>query len=491
MTTRGVDTHPELTAAISALPEGPGTVALFDFDGTLMHGYSAVAFLREQLRRGDFSAKQFVEMAAVMTRFGIGDIGFSAMMATAMQFLRDTPEADFEAFGDVMYEKHIAKEIYPEARALVAAHLERGHTVAIVSSATRYQIEPAAQALGISRIECTGLEVVDGKFTGHVLSPTCFGPGKVSAAQRICDDVGATLADAIFYSDSDDDIELLEAVRHPRPVNANRRLTAISEQRGWTVERFAGRGRPGLTDWVRSIAATGSLATSFAASLPILALTRSRRHMQNFSIALFSETASALIGLDLAVRGEEHLWEQRPAVFVFNHQSKADLLVMLKLLRRDVAGVGKAEIRRMPVIGQVLELGGAVLIDRKNAKSAISAMQPLVDVMHEEGKSLIIAPEGTRSLSTELLPFKKGAFHIAMQAGVPIVPVVIHNSIDVAPKGTFVFRPATVHVDVLPPVDTSGWQRKEIDSHIEAVRQQFVDAMGQADDDSAAPGAAS
>ncbi|MEO0952912.1 MAG: lysophospholipid acyltransferase family protein, partial [Pseudomonadota bacterium] len=102
-----------------------------------------------------------------------------------------------------------------------------------------------------------------------------------------------------------------------------------------------------------------------------------------------------------------------------------------------------------------------------------------------------IAPEGTRSLSTELLPFKKGAFHIAMQAGVPIVPVVIHNSIDVAPKGTFVFRPATVHVDVLPPVDTSDWQRGDIDTHIAEIRQQFLETLGQADSGAATPGAAS
>lgn len=483
---RGVDTHPELTAAVRELPEGPSTVALFDFDGTLINGFSAIAFLREQLRRGDFSAAQFAEMALVMTRFGLGDIGFSAMMTTAMQFLRDTPEAAFTAFGEALYAKHIAKQVYPEARALVAAHLERGHTVAIVSSATRYQIEPAARDLGISRIECTLLEVEDGDFTGRVVSPTCFGAGKVAAAHRVCDEVGANLADAVFYTDSDDDIELLEAVRHPRPLNPNRRLADTAARRGWPVRNFSSRGRGPLTQWARSIAATGSLATSFAASLPILALTGSRRHMQNFSIGLFAETASALIGLDLRVRGEHHLWEQRPAVFAFNHQSNADLLVMLKLLRRDLTGIGKAEIRRMPVIGRVLEMSGAVLIDRSNARSAVAAMAPLVDVIRDEGKSLIIAPEGTRSLSTRLLPFKKGAFHIAMQAGVPIVPVVIHNSTDISPKGSMLYRPGTVHVDVLPPVDTSGWRPETMQGHVAAVRGMFLDALGQSDDSGAA-----
>ena len=130
---------------------------------------------------------------------------------------------------------------------------------------------------------------------------------------------------------------------------------------------------------------------------------------------MFTETASALIGLELEIRGEANLWQQRPAVFVFNHQSKADLLVILKLLRQDVAGVGKKELRNMPIIGQVLELGGAVLIDRKNSASAIEAMKPLVDVMQKDGKSVVIAPEGTRSVTGKLLPIKKGAFHLARQ----------------------------------------------------------------------------
>lgn len=480
MSPRRIDTHPELTAEVRELPEGPRTVALFDFDGTLINGFSAIAFLREQLRRGDFSAGQFAEMATVMTRFGLGDIGFSAMMTTAMQFLRDTPESAFEAFGEELYESHIAQQVYPEARALVEAHLERGHTVAIVSSATRYQIEPAARDLGISRIECTELEVEDGDFTGRVISPTCFGPGKVAAAHRVCDEVGADLADAVFYTDSDDDIELLEAVRHPRVLNPNKRLAAAAEQRGWPVRRFSSRGRGALTQWVRSIAATGSLATSFAASLPILALTGSRRHMQNFSIGLFAESASALIGLELEVRGEHHLWQQRPAVFAFNHQSNVDLVVMLKLLRRDLTGIGKAEIRNMPVIGRVLEMSGAVLIDRANSRSAVAAIEPLIDVIRDEGKSLIIAPEGTRSLSTRLLPFKKGAFHIAMQAGVPLVPVVIHNSTDVSPKGSMLYRPGTIHVDVLPPVDTSSWRPETINDHVAEVRGMFLETLGQA-----------
>ncbi|MEL7312342.1 MAG: HAD-IB family hydrolase [Pseudomonadota bacterium] len=473
--------HADLTKSILDGKKGAEVAAIFDFDGTIIAGYSATVFMREQLKRGDFQVSDLTDIAAVMTRFGIGDIGFSAMMASAMQYLRDTPEADYQAFADEVFEKYIARLIYPETRALIEAHKSMGHTIAIVSSATPYQISAAASELGIEHCYSTQLEVVDGKFTGQVIRPTCFGPGKVQAAHDLCEKTGTDLSKSYFYSDSFDDIELLEAVRWPRVINPNRPLREVAQSRDWPIYSFRSRGRAKASEWVRSAAATGSLAASFVAGLPILALTRSRRKMQNFSLAMFTETASALIGMDLKIRGEANLWQQRPAVFVFNHQSKADLLVILKLLRQDVAGVGKKELRNMPIIGQVLELGGAVLIDRKNSRSAIEAMKPLVDVMQNEGKSVVIAPEGTRSVTGKLLPFKKGAFHLARQAGVPIVPVVIHNSMDVAPKGDFVFRPATVVVDVLKPISTKRWTAKNMARHVDEVRQLFLDTLGQGD----------
>jgi putative phosphoserine phosphatase/1-acylglycerol-3-phosphate O-acyltransferase len=237
-----------------------------------------------------------------------------------------------------------------------------------------------------------------------------------------------------------------------------------------------------MTEFVRSVAATSSLVTSFMAGLPIYALTGSRRDANNFSFSLFADTASALVGMDLRVMGEEYLWSHRPAVFVFNHQSKADVIIVAKLLRRDIAGIGKKEIKsENPLIGRVLEMGGVVLIDRANSRSAIDAISPLVDVMRSEGKSVVLAPEGTRTVSPKLAPFKKGAFHIAMQAGVPMVPIVIRNAGDVAPKGDFVFRAATVEVEVLPPIDTSSWGTETLDEHVRDVRNMFARALGQSE----------
>lgn len=468
-----------LLESIEQSEDGPQVAAIFDFDGTLIAGFSATVFIREQIRRGDLSPAQFVELMNAMAGFGLGRVGFSAMMMATAQFMRDMSEDDYRDMADELYATKIARLIYPESRALLQAHVKKGHTIAIISSATPYQVEPAARDLGIKHVLCTYLEVEDGKFTGGVVRPTCFGEGKVHAAEKLAAETGADLDNSFFYSDSTDDLQLLERVGLPRALNPSERLDRYATNQRWEVAHFGSRGRPTLLQYARSIAATSSLVTSFAAGLPVYALTGSRRKAVNFSISLFADTASALVGMDLNIMGEHNLWSKRPAVFIFNHQSKADVMIMTCLLRRDIAGVGKKEIRDIPVIGQVMEAGGVVLIDRENSGSAIEAMQPLVDVMRNEGKSVVLAPEGTRTISPRLNPFKKGAFHLAMQAGVPIVPVVIHNAGDVSPKGDFVFRPAKVDVEVLAPVDTTDWKKENIDEHVREVRNMFLEVLGQ------------
>jgi putative phosphoserine phosphatase/1-acylglycerol-3-phosphate O-acyltransferase len=222
-----------------------------------------------------------------------------------------------------------------------------------------------------------------------------------------------------------------------------------------------------------------SMVGSFLAGFPIWALTGSRRDALNFSISLFADTASAIIGLNLKIVGEHHLWSHRPAVFIFNHQSNVDLVIISRLVRRDISGVGKREIRDIPILGRVMESSGIVLIDRQDSASAIEALTALVDTMRVEGKSVCLSPEGTRALTPRLAPFKKGAFHLAMQAGVPIVPIVIHNSGDVQPKGDILIHPGTVDVEVLPPIDTSGWSPKSIDKHVRDVRALYLRALDQ------------
>jgi putative phosphoserine phosphatase/1-acylglycerol-3-phosphate O-acyltransferase len=471
--------HQDVVAEILDLPDGPEIGAFFDFDGTIISGYSAVAFFQEQLKRGHMSPRDVVELISVMASFGIGILGFPALMLAASQFLRGVREDSYAEFGEEVFKSHIARQIYPETRALVKAHLQKGHTVAIISSATPYQVEPAARDLKIENVLCTYLQVEDGEFTGAVVRPICFGPGKVLAAESLSQKFGADLDKSFFYSDSTDDIELLERVGNPRPLNPSNKLQAISERRGWPVRRFASRGRPTPTDWVRTAMVPATLLGSFVSGLPIWALSGSKRDALNFSMSVFADVASALIGLNLTIKGEHHLWSHRPAVFLFNHQSNVDMVIIARLLRRDISGVGKKEIGDIPLIGRILEFSGVVLIDRRDTEKAIETMGTLVDTMRIEGKSVCMSPEGTRSVTPKLAPFKKGAFHLAIQAGVPIVPIVIQNSSDIMPKGDMIYRPATVEVEVLPPVDTSGWSADTIEEHVASVRTMYLEALGQ------------
>jgi len=474
-----MDLYSKVTKEVDALPNGPEIGAFFDFDGTVIYGYSATTYLREQIKRGDVSPRQLVELIKTMTQFGLGNMGFSAMMTIASQYLRGISEEDYLEFAEKLYSKHIAKLIYPESRALIEAHIRKGHTVALISAATPYQIMPAARDLGIENVKCSNLEIVNGKFTGAVVKPTCYGMGKVDAAEQLAEKYDVDISKSYFYSDSDEDIQLLEFVGNPRPLNPNKRLRRIARGRGWPVQDFKSRGKASVFDYVKTAATQASMLTSFAAALPIYALTGSLNKTRNFSISLFADTACALTGIELDVEGEENAWANRPCVFVFNHQSQADVVILPALLRRDLAGIGKKEIGNVPILGKLMQIGGTVLIDRENARSALEAMKPLVDVLQKEGRSVCVAPEGTRSTSTTLGRFKKGAFHLAMQAGVPVVPIVIHNAIDVAPRGQYVFRPATVKITVLPAVDTSNWQAETMGEHVDDVRDMFLEELDQ------------
>ncbi len=476
------DSH--LQDVLSA-PEGPHIAALFDFDGTIIAGYSATAMLWEKIKRREMTAEELVETANVMAQYSMGSMGFSGLMMAASKFMKGVTEDSYFEFGEELYQKHIARKVYPESRDLIEAHMAKGHTVAIVSSATIYQIEPTARDLNIEHVLCSQYEVENGEFTGNIIRPLCFGEGKVIAAEKLANEYDLDLKKSYFYSDSYDDIELLERVGNPRPLNPNNKLTEVAKERGWPLQKFDSRGQGKPVDYLRTIYATGSLVTSFVAGLPIWALTGSQREATNFSTGLFGDIATALTGVELDVSGEENLWVNRPCIFVFNHQSKADVMIMAKLVRKDVGGIAKKEVKDTPIIGKVMEMAGTVFVDRADGRNAIKAMEPLVDAIQIDRKSICIAPEGTRTLSPRIGPFKKGAFHLAMQAGVPMVPVVIHNAGDVAPKNEFVMRSATVKVDILPPVDTSKWKKATLNEHVAEVRGMFLKALGQSDEDAA------
>ena len=468
--------HAHITREVDEGPTGPAVGAFFDVDGTLIAGFSAAAFLRDRLTSGRMSARNVADALVSTARFQIGRLGFSGLIAATAAWLRDVPERELEELAERIFAQAIAAAIYPESRALVQAHRRRGHTLALVSAATRYQIEPLARELGIPHVLCTRLEVENGRLTGRHVWPTCYGGGKALAARALAREQGIDLAQSYFYTDSDEDLPLLEAVGRPRPTNPTRRLVTIAARRGWPVRRFTGRGTPSLGEVVRSSLAIASIVPALALGAIPGVLNWSRRDMMNLAITTWGEVATVLAGITLDVRGEEHLWSHRPAVFIFNHQSGVDMLLLCKLLRRDFVAIAKQEMRANPIFGPAAALAGTVFIDRSNRNKAIEALRPAIEALGK-GLSVVIAPEGTRSVTPRVGAFKKGAFYMAMGAGVAIVPIVFRNALDALPKHALVVRPATVEVVVHPPIPTAGWTAETLDERIADVRALYVNTL--------------
>jgi len=470
--------HGNITRQIDAAPEGPGNIALFDFDGTIIFGFSIASVFRQRVLSGQLSAQEALQQFFSLISHRINGTEYSKLLQEAAETLVDVAESEFVELGETVFDRYIAASIYPESRALVRAHLDRGHTVAILSSATPYQVNPVARELGIQHVMCNRFETSDGKFTGEVLPPVVYAEGKRVAAEAFAAERAANLKDCYFYSDGFEDLPLLEAVGHPQPLNPDKSLEIVARRRGWQVRRFSSRGFPGLREVVRTGLVYGAFFSAALQIVPTLILNQSRRDAVNLAVTTWGEFGSALAGIDIRITGEHHLWEYRPAVFLFNHQSAIDVLIIAKLLRRDFTAIAKQEIANNPLVGPVFRVADTVFVDRGNQQRAIEALRPVVETLRD-GLSVAIAPEGTRSAGDRLGDFKKGPFHIAMQANVPVVPIVIHNATDVLPKGGIFVRPSTVHVDVLAPVPTDAWSAETIEQHVAGVRGQFLDKLGQ------------
>ena len=168
-------------------------------------------------------------------------------------------------------------------------------------------------------------------------------------------------------------------------------------------------------------------------------------------------------GVGLDVVGRTNL--AGPAVFVSNHQSMIETVFLPTLLPRTVKFVAKKELERIPLWGWAFAAGGAIMIDRKDPQGAVHSIREGVRQL-PPGWSVAVFPEGTRSPDGTLRPFKKGAFHIAMAARLPVVPIGIAGSRDVMPKHGRLLRPSTAFVTVGDPIRTEHWRLETLDEHV-------------------------
>ena len=474
--------YAHVTADVDQSRGGRTTAAFFDFDGTVIAGFSVLSFLRQRVLSGDMPPREAITQLAAGWEYGLRLSDFPDILAQTAASLRGVSDSLLAETAEQVYTNELSGNIYPESRALVDAHFAKGHTVVIVSSATRYQVQHVAAELGVEHVICNHLEVENGALTGELVPPVCYGKGKLDVARSFAKENGIDLSKSYFYTDGGEDIPLLEAVGCPRPLNPDATLQSKARREGWPVQNFDSRGLPGVWDIARTGLVYSGFFGSFLAGLPGWFLNQSRRELINTAIPIWGDFGSAAAGLQVATEGEEHLWSHRPAVFIFNHQSATDALILARLLRRNFSGIAKAEMQSNPLVGTILGAVGTLFIDRGNHDQAIDALKPAVRRL-KEGISVAIAPEGKRSLGYKLGEFKMGAFHIAMQAGVPIIPIVIANSSDSMPKTGAIIRPAKIDVKVLPPVATDDWTAATIREHADQVRRLFLKNLNQADDE--------
>ncbi len=174
------------------------------------------------------------------------------------------------------------------------------------------------------------------------------------------------------------------------------------------------------------------------------------------------------------VTGLEDLDPHQPVIFMANHQSIIDIPVGFTHLGRDVRYIAKKELAKVPFIGWYVWAMGMVFVDRRNVDKAIASLDKAAEVIND-GASIIAFPEGTRSRDGVIRPFKKGTFLLAINAGVPIVPVAIHGAIDVVPCDAFRVRPGTIRVNAGTPIKTAGMTADDRDVLIREVHDAIID----------------
>ena len=218
---------------------GTRVAAFFDVDHTLLDVNTGLQWARYQRRAGILSKMDMLRAAVWMLRYRLLVVDQESLIARVALMYAGTPVARAESEMRRWFDTEMARFVRPTGRTRVEEHLEKGHLVALMSSGTRYTLEPLADMLGIKYVVCTVFEEAEGLLTGRHIAPACAGEGKVSLAERFAAEHDVDLDASYFYTDSHADIGLLERVGLPRVVTPDLRLRRQARRRGWSIEDWA------------------------------------------------------------------------------------------------------------------------------------------------------------------------------------------------------------------------------------------------------------
>ena len=180
--------------------------------------------------------------------------------------------------------------------------------------------------------------------------------------------------------------------------------------------------------------------------------------------------------IKVKVKGLSKIDPTTSCIYMCNHQSNFDIPVLLAYLKVQFRWLAKAELFRIPLFGFAMRRAGYISIDRTDRQAAFISLKTAAKTIRE-GASVIIFPEGTRSPDGNISPFKKGGFVLALDSGIPIVPVILHGTRSIMPKKQLRIVPGTVVVEITEPIDISGYTRKNKEALMDRIRNIICEAF--------------
>lgn len=222
------------------------------------------------------------------------------------------------------------------------------------------------------------------------------------------------------------------------------------------------------------IVATSVAVTAFFSFYALIfALIGAKENSIHKIARIWAKILLRIANIKVEVQGKENVLPGKPQIFMANHQSDLDVLITLAHVPGQSRWIAKKELFRIPIFGRAMKKAGYIPIDRENRQEAIKSLNEAA-IKIKEGKSVMSFPEGTRSADGTIKPFKQGMFYLAIQSGVPVVPITIIGAADLMKKRSLTVKPGAIRLIIDKPVDVSPYTLETRHELIERIRNIIV-----------------